>query len=99
MAVSIWRRKILTEYSLWLGGGGGTGVGTALLVEVMCIGGGFVWQVIKDRVGRSGYDLPRAHATADFSLNIHDRETHNIPKNSHLPYLFGDIIYHYIPQE
>ena len=53
---------------------------------------------VKDRVGRSGRDPHRAYLTNDISLNINNRKTHNISKNSQLPYLSGDIKYHYVPQ-
>ena len=55
--------------------------------------------MFKDRVWRSGRDPHRAHLTNDISPNIYDRKTHHISKNSQLPYLSGDIKYHYVPQE
>ena len=53
---------------------------------------------IKDTVGRTGCDLPRAYLTANISLNIYDRGTHNIPENSQCLYLFSNIRHHCVVQ-
>ena len=40
----------------------------------------------KDRVGRSGRVLRLTHLNVNISLNIYDRNTYEIPKNSSFPH-------------
>ena len=54
---------------------------------------------VKDRVGRSGCDRPKAYLTDDTFLNIYNRKTYDIPKNSQFSYLCGDITYHCVLQK
>ena len=48
----------------------------------------------KDRVGRSGCDLPWGHLNDDIYLDIKDKDTYYTPQNSLYSYPSGDMRHH-----
>ena len=55
--------------------------------------------IVKDGVGRSGRVLLLMHLNVNISLNIYDRNTCDIPKNSSFPQLSNDTMYYCMLQD